>query len=80
MGTDPTYTTRGERTNPLAQRLFRSAIATLDLYAVYLGDRLGLYRALAEGGLATSGELARRTGANERYVREFRGGVASLGA
>ncbi|HYT78934.1 MAG TPA: class I SAM-dependent methyltransferase [Actinomycetota bacterium] len=71
MGTDPTYTTRGERTNPLAQRLFRSAIATLDLYAVYLGDRLGLYRALAEGGLATSGELARRTGANERYVREW---------
>jgi SAM-dependent methyltransferase len=71
MGTRPSPTTTGERPNPLAQRLFRSAIATLDLYAVYLGDRLGLYRALAERGPSTSEQLASATGTNERYVREW---------
>jgi 2-polyprenyl-3-methyl-5-hydroxy-6-metoxy-1,4-benzoquinol methylase len=36
-----------------------------------VGERLGLYRALAEGGPATSTELAARTGTVERYVREW---------
>jgi SAM-dependent methyltransferase len=36
-----------------------------------VGERLGLYRALAEGGPATSTELAGRTGTVERYVREW---------
>ncbi len=39
---------------------------------VLIGDRLGLYRALAEGA-ATPAELARRTGTAERYVREWLG-------
>ena len=46
-------------------------MAALELYTVYLGERLGLYRALAEGGPATSTELAGRTGTVERYVREW---------
>jgi 2-polyprenyl-3-methyl-5-hydroxy-6-metoxy-1,4-benzoquinol methylase len=57
--------------NPLAERLFQSAMASLDLMTIYLGDQLGLYRALFEGGPATSTELAGRTGTFERYVREW---------
>jgi SAM-dependent methyltransferase len=38
---------------------------------VVIGDRLGLYRALAEGGPATAAELAERTDTAERYVREW---------
>jgi 2-polyprenyl-3-methyl-5-hydroxy-6-metoxy-1,4-benzoquinol methylase len=38
---------------------------------VLIGDRLGLYRALAADGPATSSELAGRTGTHERYVREW---------
>jgi SAM-dependent methyltransferase len=38
---------------------------------VILGARLGLYKALAEGGPATSQELADRTRTHERYVREW---------
>jgi hypothetical protein len=38
---------------------------------IYLGDRLGLYHALREGGPATSGELAERTGLHERWLREW---------
>jgi 2-polyprenyl-3-methyl-5-hydroxy-6-metoxy-1,4-benzoquinol methylase len=60
-----------DRTNALVERLFRNAGAALELYAVYLGERLGLYRALAQHGPATSVELAERTGTNERYIREW---------
>lgn len=38
---------------------------------VVIGDRLGLYRALAEGGPQTPAELAARTGTVERYIREW---------
>jgi SAM-dependent methyltransferase len=38
---------------------------------VVIGDKLGLYTALAEGGPATPGELAQRTGTVERYVRPW---------
>lgn len=55
----------------LAERLFGALLGALDLFAVYLGDRLGYYRALAEGGPATSTELAGRTGTAERYAREW---------
>jgi SAM-dependent methyltransferase len=38
---------------------------------VVLGDRLGLYRAMAGAGPLTPAELARRTGTAERYIREW---------
>jgi SAM-dependent methyltransferase len=62
---------QGDRAAALAERLFEDAVGALELYTVYLGERLGLYRALADGGAATSAELAARTGTNERYVREW---------
>ena len=43
----------------------------MDLLCVYLGDRLGLYRALADAGPSTSAELASAAGVNERYAREW---------
>ena len=39
--------------------------------ALYLGDRLGWYRVLAEEGPLTAAELAHRTGTVERYAREW---------
>jgi precorrin-6B methylase 2 len=61
----------GDRATALVERLFRDAVGALELYAVYLGERLGLYRELAKGGAARSSELAERTGTAERYVREW---------
>jgi SAM-dependent methyltransferase len=55
----------------LAERLFQDVTGALELFTVYLGDRLGLYRALHAEGPATSAELATRTGTAERYVREW---------
>ncbi|HET8909715.1 MAG TPA: class I SAM-dependent methyltransferase [Ktedonobacterales bacterium] len=43
----------------------------------YLGDRLGLFRSLAEHGPATSEALAQRLGLRERYVREWLYALAS---
>ena len=45
--------------------------ATLNTALVVMGDRLGLYRALASAGPLTPAELAQRTGTAERYVREW---------
>ncbi|MEW2327923.1 class I SAM-dependent methyltransferase [Micromonospora chersina] len=44
-----------------------------------LGSRLGLFADLARSGPATAGELARRTGNHERYVREWALALASAG-
>ena len=44
-----------------------------------LGHKLGLYRAMAESGPINSDELARRTGTNERSVREWLNGQVAGG-
>ena len=46
---------------------------------LHIGDRLGLYKAMAGAGPITSGDLARRTGTTERYVREWLGNQAAGG-
>jgi len=60
-----------ERRDALVNRLFEATLGAWDLLGVYLGDRLGLYRAFAERGELTSSELAAATGTHERYVREW---------
>jgi SAM-dependent methyltransferase len=53
------------------ERMLDSVRGLFDTFAIYLGDQMGFYQALADHGPATSVELARRTHANERYVREW---------
>jgi 2-polyprenyl-3-methyl-5-hydroxy-6-metoxy-1,4-benzoquinol methylase len=53
--------------------------ATLNSALVVLGDKLGLYRAMAGAGALTSDELAERTGTAERYVREWLNAQAAGG-
>jgi 2-polyprenyl-3-methyl-5-hydroxy-6-metoxy-1,4-benzoquinol methylase len=53
--------------------------ATLNTALVVMGDRLGLYRALAGAGGLSPAELAQRTGAAERYVREWLNAQAAGG-
>lgn len=45
--------------------------ASLSAALVYIGQKLGLYKALATDGPMTPDELAKQTGTNERYVREW---------
>jgi SAM-dependent methyltransferase len=46
---------------------------------LHIGDRLGLYKAMAGAGPITSSALAQRTGTTERYVREWLGNQAAGG-
>jgi len=46
---------------------------------VRLGDRLGLYKAMSEGGAMTSAELAAKAKVAERYVREWLSHQAASG-
>jgi SAM-dependent methyltransferase len=46
---------------------------------VVVGDKLGLYRTMAEAGPLTPTELAERSGTTERYVREWLNGQAAAG-
>ena len=53
--------------------------AALSASLIAIGDRLGLYKAMANGGEITSQQLARRTGTAERYVREWLNAQAAAG-
>ncbi len=55
----------------VAQRLFETTLSALELFHVYLGDRLGLYRALAGGSPLSPPELAERAAIAPRYAREW---------
>ncbi len=54
-----------------AERLFGATLGAYEILTVYLGDRLGLYRALADLGAATPAEVAGASGTHERYAREW---------
>jgi len=53
--------------------------ATLGAALIVLGDRLGLYKAMANAGPLSSAELAERSGTAERYVREWLNAQAAGG-
>jgi SAM-dependent methyltransferase len=53
--------------------------AALSAALVVIGDRLGLYRAMADGEPVTPEQLAERTGTDPRYVREWLSGQAAGG-
>jgi 2-polyprenyl-3-methyl-5-hydroxy-6-metoxy-1,4-benzoquinol methylase len=59
------------RRDRLVDQLRQDAIGALGLLCVYIGDHLGLYRALAEVRGATSADLAALAGVHERYAREW---------
>jgi SAM-dependent methyltransferase len=53
--------------------------ASINAALVIIGDKLGLYRAMAGAGPMTSTELAEKTGTTERYVREWLNAQAAGG-
>ena len=73
-----------ERIDPARQEEFVGKVVeqisgTMTTLLGAIGDRLGLFKNLAEQGPATSTELASRTKLNERYLREWLGGMATAG-
>ncbi len=68
-----------EKFQQLANQMVGDMGVAFGAALVVVGDRLGLYKSLAESGPATSDELASRTGTFERYVREWLAAQASAG-
>ena len=61
----------GDKLGEMARTVFGALGGAMTSAMIYLGDRLGLYRALAEVDAATSHELAATTALSERWVREW---------
>jgi SAM-dependent methyltransferase len=60
-----------QRRDALMSRLFQATLGFFDIYAIYLGNTLGLYQLLLQLGPTTAQELAARAAADPRYVREW---------
>ena len=68
----------GDKLTEFSKRVFGLLNGAVTSALIYLGDELGLFRALAEGP-ADSKELARRTELSERWVREWLFNQAAAG-
>jgi len=60
-----------ERRDQFVDRILQSVGGLFDVFAIFIGHWLGLYKVLAEGHCVTSEELAARSGIDERYAREW---------
>ena len=63
----------------LARQVGTDFGAAMTVALAYMGDRLGLFKALAPGTALTTQELASQTGLTERYVREWAATMAAAG-
>ena len=68
-----------EKLNALLGKMVGDLGAITTGAAVLLGDRLGLFTALAEGGKMSAAKLAGKTGTQERLVREWLSAQAAAG-
>jgi SAM-dependent methyltransferase len=69
--TEQTVQVDGDKLMQFVFRAVDEVGAALNAALVVMGDKLGLYRALAGAGPLSPAELAERTGTAERYVREW---------
>lgn len=68
-----------DRLDAFVSRFIDDLGTALHVSTVLVGDRLGLYAAMADGDAVTPAELATRTGTAERYVTEWLAGQAAAG-
>lgn len=52
-------------------RIFQASLSTFDIFAIYIGSKLGFYKALAGSESLSSIQLAEQTDTYERYAREW---------
>jgi SAM-dependent methyltransferase len=67
----------GTPKHPIVERVVRDVGGAFAAGLAYIGDRLGLFRALAASGPVTSVQLAGRLHLNERYLHEWLKGMVA---
>lgn len=60
-----------QKRDALIERILQSTSGVFDIFTIYIGHRLQLYRHLSEGGPQTAAQLAERSGTQRRYIREW---------
>jgi 2-polyprenyl-3-methyl-5-hydroxy-6-metoxy-1,4-benzoquinol methylase len=68
-----------DRLNQFMGKALGDIGGTFHAALVLIGEKLGLYKALADGGPLTPADLAKRTKTTERYVREWLNAQAAAG-
>ncbi len=68
-----------ERMKAFVEKMVLETSAAFTAPLVVLGDRLGIYKAMAGAGGLTPDDLAARTGLDTRYLREWLGNQAASG-
>jgi Methyltransferase domain len=68
-----------DRLNAFMGKMVGDMGAAMNASLMLLGDKLGLYKALAAKGPMNSSELAQATGTTERYIREWLAAQAASG-
>jgi protein-L-isoaspartate O-methyltransferase len=71
MATVANQIEKSRTSEELAERMLDSTVGALEMFSIYIGDKLGFYQVLSEDGPLTSRQLALRTGTHERYAREW---------
>ncbi len=66
-----TTTSTSETLEALEARIFEAVLGTVDVFSIYIGDKLDLYRTLARNGPLSRNDLCARTGINRRYADEW---------
>lgn len=74
-----THTVDTARVEAFAQQVIGDQGKVFGGVLTYLGDKLGLYRAMADAGPLTPVELAERTGCDQRSLREWLAAQAAAG-
>ncbi len=60
-----------QRRDAFVERFAGSVVGAQEVLSIYIGDRLGLYQALADGSALAAPELADAAGIHGRYAREW---------
>src|SRR5579871_3992717 len=68
-----------EHARRIAQSVVGDAATAMHAALCYIGDRLGIFKAMMDSRPITPAELATRTGLSERYLREWLGAMAAAG-
>lgn len=76
MSEQPTHFDK-DKARKFMERLVNDVAISVHGAMNYLGDRLGIFKAMAGAGPMTSEELAYKSGLNERYLREWLGSMVA---
>ncbi|HTW89249.1 MAG TPA: methyltransferase domain-containing protein [Candidatus Binataceae bacterium] len=66
-----------EKARRIAQEVVADAGGAMHAALCYIGDRLGIFKAMMDSGAMTADQLAARTGLKTRYLREWLGAMAA---